>query len=104
MSVRLILFFAIGRLIIFFIQKFISDNVPEKYLIRYGYFARLFGCDLCLGFWVYTILAYIMKIQVLYVINYVPIFSEVLTGMISSFIMHIFRLGWNTKFQVYEVK
>jgi hypothetical protein len=31
---------------------------------------------------------------------YVPVISEVITGGISSFLVHIFVLGWQSKFEV----
>jgi len=119
MLVLFAIYAVIGRLLIYFIQKFILDNIQEKYIIQDSFLVKLISCDLCFGFWVYTGLALVFNIHHLFtevamkpndvILNvldgyvYIPIISEIFTGMVFSFMMHIFRLGWNSKFQIIEV-
>lgn len=60
---------------------------------------KLRSCDFCLGFWVFAGLAYVLGLNLLTPI-YVPILSEAVTGLAVSFLVHLARLGWQTKFQV----
>jgi hypothetical protein len=61
----------------------------------------LIGCDLCLGFWVYTTLCFLFNVNI---INLDQIISKILTGAISSFIVHIFVTGWKAKFQIINIE
>jgi hypothetical protein len=60
---------------------------------------ELFSCDLCLGVWVYTVLAFFFKVNI-YDVFYLPVLSELLTGITTSFIMHVFSAGWKTLYNV----
>jgi len=62
----------------------------------------LHECDLCSGCWIYFILAIFMQMDLLKVLlfTYVPFVSQFVTGCITSFIVHIFLLGWKSKFEV----
>lgn len=99
---------AIGKLLIFLWQQFpLSGWLADKWKPL----QKLFGCDLCFGVWVYWLLALFFPSvnlficymsqwasdMFLYVLMY--IFTAFLTGAVTSFIVHLFSLGWNTKFQ-----
>ena len=93
-----IIYGLIGRLFIWLwqispYQRVIDFIGNEK--VR-GYLQELFDCDLCLGVWVYFILALIMKMNMYNF--YVPIVSEILTGASVSFIAHLMAIGWKEKF------
>jgi len=66
---------------------------------------ELFGCNLCLGVWVYWILAWILNINIFNVwfpdVN--TVFAYFLTGAVTSFIMYLIVLGWNVAFSVLEI-
>lgn len=87
---------AIGKLIIFIIQSF---PLPEK-IEEHWFFGKLHRCDLCLGVWVFSIMAFFLKIDALQSLGfwYVPVLSEIVTGMATSFVVHLWTLGWKEKF------
>jgi len=64
--------------------------------------AKLHSCDFCSGVWVYAILSYFMQLELLEPLgfNYVSILSELITGIVMSFIVHIFIIGWKARFEV----
>jgi len=96
----------VGKLLIYLIQQFpLTDKISAKHPTL----EKLFACDLCLGVWVYWAVAVIFRQNLFssipspfgatwYMIEYF------MTGAITSFIMHLITLGWNSKFQIYEVK
>lgn len=103
---KLLVYILIGKLIIFFAQKFPFQNI---YLIgnlfKEGKFLRqLFDCDMCLGFWIYSGLNFAFGIDLLYEYFQIPILNIILTGMIVSFLIHIFSLGWNARFREFVIE
>ena len=94
MTSAFLLYLGIGKLLTYLGQKFLS-NFENKFL------KTLAGCDLCLGVWVYSALAVFFKITILSdVFPFIPVLSGLITGCVSSFGVHIFTLGWKTKFDV----
>lgn len=94
------LIFAItGKIIIFLFQKFPKSKLPfiGNLFLEGKFLEELFSCDLCLGFWIYFGLAFLFGTFI--PIGYVPVLSEFLTGAVTTFIVHIFSVGWNAKFQ-----
>ena len=89
------LLLAVGKLLIFLGQKFVASNSKNAFI------NRLFDCDLCLGTWVYIGLALAFKVAIFQdVYGYVPLVSEVVTGAVATFGMHLLSLGWRMKFAV----
>ena len=80
-------------------MKFAEDNKIQNNFIK-----NLLSCDLCWGFWVYGWVSFIMGEVLFRDYYYLPIFSEVVTGGISSFIVHVFVLGWKSKFEVLVIE
>lgn len=76
-------------------MKFAEDNKIQNSFIK-----KLLSCDLCWGFWVYGLVSFIMGEVLFRDYYYFPIFSEVVTGGISSFIVHMFVSGWKNTFEV----
>lgn len=93
-----LIYAALGRLIIFVIQSF---PMPKK-IKEHPFFGKLYACDFCLGVWVFSFMAFFVKIDLLteFGFFYVPFVSEVVTGMFTSLFVHLVRLGWHTKFDV----
>lgn len=60
---------------------------------------ELRACDLCLGFWVYLALA--LFVPPPFALFPWPI-EVVILAMMASFMAHLLRLGWSSKFG-YEV-
>ena len=103
---QIIGFLLVGRLVIFVLQKF-----PFRKVIFIGrlfeegkFLEQLFACDLCLGLWTYFLLALLMKMNIVYELTSIEVLSQFLTGAIASFLVHIFSLGWHTKFSVIIVQ
>jgi len=98
---QVVIFALVGKLLIFLLQKFPKHSLPIiGRLFREGRFLdNLFSCDLCLGFWVFSGLAFIINVDITRELFYVPILSEFVTGAIVSFIMHLISAGWNAQYQ-----
>lgn len=99
-------FCVVGRIIIFVIQKASHSYLSlikseDKWR---GFLTELFGCDLCLGVWIYTIGAWFLDVNVLYEYRYNPVLSGITTGIITSFLVWLISAGWNSKFQIVWVK
>ena len=81
---------------IFLWQNFpLPTILEEKKTIK-----KLHECDLCSGCWMFSILAYLMGADLLSALGFHYIFgvSEFLTGCITSFMVHVFVIGWKDKF------
>lgn len=66
---------------------------------------ELWTCSLCLGCWVYTLLAAVFRVYVFSeILEYVPVLSEVLTGMVLSFLMWLISNGWDARFKIYHLE
>ena len=85
----------VGRLVIFLAQ---TAGVLRWFWKLHPLLQELRDCDLCLGVWVYFVLAFIWPMAIL-PSGYIPCISEALTGASASFVMHLLRLGWNARFQ-----
>ena len=95
MTGSFLLYLAAGKLLIWTGQKFIAANAKTLF------FRKLFDCDFCWGVWVYSALALLFKITIMTdVFPYVPFVSEVVAGVISSFVVHLLTIGWREKFSV----
>ena len=93
-----ILFLAIGKIVIHVWMQF---QLPSP-IKKYKWFVKLHECDLCSGVWIFTILSIFMGVNLLSVLifDYVPLVSEVITGIVMSWLVHIFSLGWKAKYEV----
>ena len=92
MTINFLIYVALGKLLIYIGQKFLGNS-------KSFFFNKLVNCDLCLGVWVYTILAGLYQIRLLEdVLWYVPIASELITGIAVSFIVHLLSIGVREKF------
>src|SRR3990167_10104868 len=86
----------IGKLFIYLFQQFPLQNITKNKTLLY-----LHNCDLCSGVWIYSVLAFVFQISFLEIwgLENLPFIDETLLGGITSFIMHIFSLGWKAKFE-----
>ena len=87
------LFLLVGRLLIWLTQ---TNGLLEPVWKRHEKLQELRECDLCLGFWVYLVLA---------VFNWERPFKQTsrpvewgILAAVASFTMHLIRLGWGQKF------
>jgi len=96
-------FAVVGKIVIFILQRFPFKKVPKLgSLFKEGkFFGDLFGCDLCLGVWVYSILAILCEYDAIELsTNLSGVLSWILTGMITSFVVHVFSAGWKALYNV----
>lgn len=95
----------VGRICVFFLQKFPFSKLPllGKLFREGGFLHDLFACDLCLGVWVYTILAFFFSVNFLDGYFYCPVISELITGAVTSLLVFLVRAGWQSEFSVIEV-
>lgn len=104
-----IFYAALGKLFIFLIQKspylkFVSGFFKGR---SKEFLEELFGCDLCLGVWVYLFLALLFQyanvnVNVLDIPN-APLISAIINGAITSFVVHLFSIGWRDKFGTFVI-
>lgn len=85
-------YLASGRLVIWLLQ---TNGLMRPVWKWRPVLTELGECDLCLGFWVYLILAIFAPLS--FGLWPWPIEAVILAG-ISSFVMHLLRLGWQMKF------
>ena len=96
-----LVFILLGRLAIYVVMQ-----IPlPKSLAKIEMIKKLHDCDMCFGVWVYSILAGFLQIDILELLGfwYVPLVSEILVGIVTSFLVHIFIIGWKAKFDVVVV-
>ncbi len=95
---NLILYILIGKLLIFLFQKFPFQNLffIGRFFSEGRFLEQLFSCDLCLGVWVYALLAFFFGIN--YFEFYFIGVTEFLAGAVTSFIVHLISIGWKDKF------
>lgn len=89
MTIQFLAYLALGKLLIYLGQKFLGNiKLIEK----------LTSCDLCLGVWVYSVLAGLFQIRLLEdVYFYVPVVNEVITGCVVSYLVHLITIGFREK-------
>jgi len=102
MLLQLIGYLLIGRLLVFVLQKFPFHKIKFiGNLFQEGKFLKeLFDCDFCLGSWCFWFLAFLIDmdfVQMMFGIQ-IPFFNYLITGASASFVTHVFRIGWTTKF------
>ena len=108
MFLQVISFLLVGRLVVFVLQKFPFIKIPfiGSLFEEWKFLAQLFSCSLCLGVWVYAVLGYFLRVDLVTSIFgvYILAINEIITGMIATFVVYIFEIGWNTRFGIIEVK
>jgi hypothetical protein len=95
----------VGRVCIFLLQKFPFTKLPliGRLWGEGGFLCDLFSCDLCIGVWVYTVLGYFFKINLLFIYFYVPVISEFITGGITSLIVFLVVRGYQAQYSIIKV-
>lgn len=93
-----ILFLLIGKIVIYIWMQF---HLP-KFIKKIDWFVKLHDCDLCSGVWIYSGLSFFMGVDLLEVtgFGYIPLVSAIITGIVVSWLVHIFSLGWKSKYEV----
>lgn len=92
-ALSLLVYWAIGRLLIWFTQ---INGLLEPVKKLHPKIEQLINCDLCLGFWVYLVLNICFSVVIVET-NFLPV-DLILNAMLSTFVMHLIRLGWDVRF------
>ena len=98
-EVRLLVYILFGKLFIYVLQKF-----PLTRDVKYPFLRELIECDFCLGTWVFSILSGLFQFVLFREYLYCPVVSELGTGVLVSFIVHLLSIGWINKFGVIVVE
>lgn len=99
MILKFLVVLAVGKLASFILRKFpLVTYIADKN----KYTRELVACDLCFGVWIYTVLLWIAKINIVDFL-YIPILSEFLSGAVASFLVWLFVIGWKETFGIFEV-
>jgi len=93
---RLLALVVVGRLVVWLAQ---TSGPTKRLWSLHPLLTDLGECDLCMGCWVFPMLAWALGVNLLEPV-YVPVVSELLTGWLVSFGVHLARLGWRDKFGV----
>jgi len=94
MTAGYLLFLVIGRLLIFFGNKF-ANEVKIKFL------NRLLSCSLCSGWWIYSIMSWLTGYYVFEDwTSYIPVFSEIAAGAFSSYLVYLIETGYKSLHEV----
>ena len=92
-EIQYVIYAVIGKLFIYTLQKFpLVRDIKNKFV------HELIECDYCLGVWVFSILSYLFHLVLFREYIYFPIISELATGVITSFLVHLINIGWREKF------
>lgn len=69
-------------------------------LEKIQFIKQLHECDLCSGVWLYTALGFLWKVHFLDVwfdFMYIPFVEEIVTGCVTSYIIHLLSIGFREK-------
>jgi hypothetical protein len=93
---RLLALVVVGRLVVWLFQ---TSGPTQRLWKLHPLLTDLGECDLCMGCWVFPLVAWALGVNLLEPV-YIPVASQVLTGWLVSFGVHLARIGWNAKFGV----
>ncbi len=91
---NLITFFVIGRLLVWTLQ---TSGLTKKIWERSAFLTELAHCDFCTGCWVFPWLAVVFDINFMSP-EYIPVFTEIVTGILASWAMHLARIGFMAQY------
>jgi hypothetical protein len=83
----------LGRLLVWVLQ---TSGPTRRFWSLHPFLTELGLCDFCVGCWVFSLLAWPLRVNLLSPI-YVPILSEIATGITFSFVSHLVAIGWRAK-------
>jgi hypothetical protein len=91
-----LLYCLVGKLLIYLGQNFahLQDS-------KVKFISDLFSCDLCLGVWIMTLLSWGTSTYLFSdIFNSYSWIMGVVTGCVTSFILHLVTIGWKEKFSI----
>lgn len=84
----------LGKLII---TLWMAFHLP-KWLTKFDFLVKLHACGLCSGVWIYGAMALIFGVDVLepwFGFGRVFVVNEIITGMLTSWLVHVFSVGFS---------
>lgn len=102
-----LLFAASGKILIYLWQTFplppVKEAAKKKYLYRFV--DKLHSCDLCSGVWIYFALAAFLEADIVspYFTTGATIAGEFVTAGITSYLVHVFSVGFKAKHEVIQI-
>jgi len=93
-----VFYLVVGKIIIHIFMQF---HLP-KFAQKSEWLTQLHDCDLCSGVWIYSILSFFMGVDLLRVsgFGYIPVVGAIVTGIVVSWVVHLFSLGWKAKYSI----
>lgn len=88
------LFLTVGRLFIWLLQ---TNGLVDPIWRLHKKLTELGDCDLCLGFWVFLFLGWIVG-QPPIITQWPYLLALIAQAALSTLIVHLLRLGWWSKF------
>lgn len=101
MDTKFFIFLLVGYLFVWLGMKFPPLSESKIVIVK-----RIWTCTLCSGCYVFTFFAFVFGIDEVLIgikTGILPI-DYAIVGCVSSFIAHIFTIGWDTKFSIIEIK
>lgn len=98
MSAGYLIFLIVGRLLIYLGEKFAQQND-----IKIKFLYKLLTCSLCSGVWLYTIMSLLTGCVIFEDWVYVPVFSEIVTGCFSAYVVYLMETGYKSLYEVVVV-
>lgn len=95
----IVLWLIVGRLVTWLLQ---INGLTGRLFGLTAFTRELRACDLCLGFWVFSALAGLFRINLIDA-AYLPVVSEMLSGALASFAVHLAVIGWTSKFGIVDL-
>lgn len=93
-----LIYLAAGRLLIWLLQ--INGLTRPAWDFHWA-LKELRECDLCLGFWVYLMLAaFLPHAHFSSYVGWPTWLGVIVLAALSTFLAHLLRIGWQTKFGV----
>jgi hypothetical protein len=90
---QVILIGVLGKLIIYTVQK-----LPFLHNLHWKFLNDLIECPFCLGVWCYFFLSAVVGVTLFEDIFYVPLLSEIIFGVVMSFVVHLISIGFKERF------
>lgn len=94
-----LIFAVVGRVLIYVWMKF---ELPFKN----KWIEKIHECPLCSGVWIYGALALAFRVDIFsetFITTTATIIGELVTAVITSFLVHYFILGWKSQHEVIVV-
>ena len=95
MSIEFLVYLLIGEIFVFLGMRFPPFSESKITLVK-----RIWTCSLCAGTWVFTFLSFALGQVLFRDLFYVVGISELATGGLMAFTLHLIELGWKSKFEV----